>query len=71
MLHFALEEDWAKMKSNGETARQKSKRLRQSFEDVLSSALMYLLFTRMPGESYRIVDDSGLVCCVHVESLER
>ena len=59
------------MKMNGETEGQKSKRLRQSFEDVLSSALMYLLFTGMPGESYRIVDDPGLGCCVHVESLER
>ena len=59
------------MKLNGETERQKSKRLTQSFEDVLSSALMYNLFTGMPGENYRIVDDSGLGCCVYVESLER
>ena len=31
---------------------------------------MYLVFIRMPGESYRRVGDSGLRCCVHVASLE-
>ena len=33
------------------------------FEDIPLVEFMYLVFTRMPGESY--VDDSGLCCtCV-------
>ena len=37
---------------------------KKHFEDVPLIRFMYLVFTRMPGESY--VDDSGLCCCACV-----
>ena len=39
------------------------------FEDVPLVEFMYLVFTRMPGESYRI-GDSGLSCFIYMTSFE-